>query len=215
MSNIGHIPAVPVEYNQKTKTIATESNSSSNATSQIANGDTQKESPNISPKESPVAIYEPSEDAAAPEVKYKVDLDKVNAMKEETDRRMIELFKNTIDTGFLKQAGGLRGVLEKLINGEKVDGLDLDIEVTEESIQKAKDDVAPGGYWSPEETSTRFMDFAKALSGGDKSKADLLIDAFKEGYAMAQEIWGGELPEISQKTYDMTLEKFEAWKNED
>lgn len=157
------------------------------------------------------AVYEPTT-TKEKEVTYNVDLEKVKAMKEETDRRMVQLFKESVDSGFLKQVGGLKGVLEKILNGEKVEG--LDIEVTDESIAQAKEDVAEGGYWSPEKTSDRFIDFAKALSGGDKSKADLLIDAFKEGYAMAEEMWGGELPEISQKTYDMTLEKFDAWVNE-
>jgi len=207
MSTIGQLPAAQVEYNQKTKTI---SNESKNETTPLVD---TKASDNT--EESPVAVYESNETSAPSEVTYQVDMDKVNSMKEETDRRMVELFKQTIDSGFLKQAGGLRGVLEKILKGEKVDGFELNIEVTDESIQKAQEDIAPGGYWSPEETSDRFMDFAKALSGGDKSKADILIDAFKEGYAMAEEIWGGELPEISQKTYDMTLEKFEAWKKED
>lgn len=157
------------------------------------------------------AVYEPNAKEEK-EVTYNVDLEKVKAMKEETDRRMVQLFKESINSGFLKQVGGLKGVLEKILNGEEVEG--LDIEVTEESIAQAKEDVAEGGYWSPEKTSDRFIDFAKALSGGDKSKAGLLIDAFKEGYAMAEEMWGGELPEISQKTYDMTLDKFDAWENE-
>ena len=39
-------------------------------------------------------------------------------------------------------------------------------------------------------------------------------DAFKKGFKQAEETWGGELPEISQKTYDAVLEKFDAWANE-
>ena len=57
-------------------------------------------------------------------------------------------------------------------------------------------------------------DFAKALSGGDVSKADLLLDAFKKGYEEATGAWGKELPEISKKTYEAVEEKFAAWKNE-
>lgn len=142
---------------------------------------------------------------------FKVDLEKVKGMKAETEQRMIDLFTNTITKGHLKQLGGLRGVLEKLINGEKLEGINL--EITEESIQQAKADIAPDGYWSPEKTSDRFLEFAKALSGDDPSKANILIDAFKKGYKEAAKIWGGELPEISKKTYDLTLEKFDAWTN--
>lgn len=142
---------------------------------------------------------------------FKVDMEKVKGMKAETEQRMIDLFTNTITKGHLKQLGGLRGVLEKLINGEKLEGINL--EITEESIQQAKADIAPDGYWSPEKTSDRFLEFAKALSGDDPSKANILIDAFKKGYKEAAKIWGGELPEISKKTYDLTLEKFDAWTN--
>ena len=39
-------------------------------------------------------------------------------------------------------------------------------------------------------------------------------EAFKKGFKQAEETWGGELPEISQKTYDAVLEKFDAWANE-
>lgn len=140
---------------------------------------------------------------------YKPDIEKINNMKAETDQRMIDLFTNTVSHGFLKQLGGLRGALEKILKGEKVEG--LDIQVTEENILKAKEDVAPGGYWSPESTSDRLLEFAKALSGDDPSKAKMLTDAVKKGFELAKEVWGDELPEISKKTYDLTLEKFENW----
>lgn len=142
---------------------------------------------------------------------YKPDLEKIKSMKAETDQRMIELFSTTISGGHLKQLGGLRGALERILKGEKVEG--LDIQITEESIQKAQEDIGPGGYWSPEKTSDRFLEFAKALSGNDPSKAKLLTDAVKKGFKQAEEMWGGELPEISKKTYELTLKKFEDWAN--
>ena len=83
-----------------------------------------------------------------------------------------------------------------------------------EKIAQAQKDVAEGGYWSAEETSTRFLEFAQALSGGDPSKAEALKNAFIEGYKQAEEIWGGELPELSKKTYELTLDKFDNWKTE-
>ena len=52
-----------------------------------------------------------------------------------------------------------------------------------------------------------------ALTGGDPDKVDSMIDAFKKGYAQAEETWGGKLPEISQKTYDAVLDKFEKIKS--
>ncbi len=82
-----------------------------------------------------------------------------------------------------------------------------------ETIAKAKEDISEDGYWGVNQTSDRIVDFAIALSGGDTSKADMLLDAFKEGYEKATGTWGKDLPDISSKTYDAVLVKFEAWKN--
>lgn len=52
--------------------------------------------------------------------------------------------------------------------------------VDEETQKQAQADIAEDGYWGVEQTSDRILDFAKALSGNDPEKADLLIDAFKK-----------------------------------
>ncbi len=78
---------------------------------------------------------------------------------------------------------------------------------------QAQKDIAEDGYWGVEQTSDRILDFAKALSGNDPEKADLLLDAFKKGYAEATKSWGDNLPDISSRTYDAVVEKFNAWKN--
>jgi hypothetical protein len=82
-----------------------------------------------------------------------------------------------------------------------------------ETIKKAQEDIAEDGYWGVNQTSDRIVDFAIALSGGDTSKADMLLGAFKKGYEQATGTWGKDLPEISSKTYDAVLDKFEQWKN--
>ena len=89
-----------------------------------------------------------------------------------------------------------------------------DYTVTEAAKLQAQEDISENGYWGVEQTSQRILDFAKALSGGDVSKADLLLDAFKKGYKEATGAWGKELPEISKKTYEAVEEKFAAWKEE-
>ena len=89
-----------------------------------------------------------------------------------------------------------------------------DYTVDEAAKKKAQEEISEDGYWGVKQTSDRILDFAKALSGNDVSKADLLLDAFKKGFREATKTWGKELPDISQKTYDAVLEKFDAWKNE-
>lgn len=78
---------------------------------------------------------------------------------------------------------------------------------------QAQKDIADDGYWGVEQTSDRIIDFAKALSGGDSAKADKMIAAFQKGFEQATKSWGKKLPDISQRTYDAVMKKFDAWKN--
>ena len=39
-------------------------------------------------------------------------------------------------------------------------------------------------------------------------------DAFKKGYKQAEKQWGGKLPDISKRTYDAVMEKFDKIKEE-
>lgn len=88
-----------------------------------------------------------------------------------------------------------------------------DFTVSADVKAQAQADIAEDGYWGVEQTSDRILDFAKALAGNDPEKADEMLEAFKKGYEEATKSWGDELPDISKRTYDAVLEKFEAWKN--
>lgn len=88
-----------------------------------------------------------------------------------------------------------------------------DFTVSADVKAQAQADIAEDGYWGVEQTSDRILDFAKALSGGDADKADELLKAFQKGFKQATASWGKELPDISQRTYDAVLKKFDAWKN--
>ena len=79
---------------------------------------------------------------------------------------------------------------------------------------QAQADIAEDGYWGVKQTSDRIIDFAKALSGGDSEKMNKMVDAFKKGFEMATRTWGGKLPDISQRTYDAVIEKFDQWQKE-
>lgn len=87
------------------------------------------------------------------------------------------------------------------------------LKVDQATINQAKKDTAEDGYWGVKQTSDRILDFAKALSGGDSSKADELLNAFKKGFEQATRAWGDKLPQLCQDTYDAVVEKFTAWKN--
>ena len=79
---------------------------------------------------------------------------------------------------------------------------------------QAQADIAEDGYWGVEQTSDRILDFAKALTGGDPDKIEEMRDAFEKGFKQATDTWGDELPDISKKTYEATMEKFDKWAEE-
>ena len=74
---------------------------------------------------------------------------------------------------------------------------------------QAQADIAEDGYWGVEQTSSRIIDFANALTGGDPDKIEDMRAAFQKGYKQAEKTWGGSLPDISQRTYDAVMEKFD------
>lgn len=89
-----------------------------------------------------------------------------------------------------------------------------DFTVTPEVKAQAQADIAEDGYWGVEQTSDRIVSFARALSNDNPEYADKLIAAFKKGFDQATKAWGQKLPDISQRTYDAVLEKFDKWVNE-
>nr|MCR4955120.1 hypothetical protein [Lachnospiraceae bacterium] len=86
--------------------------------------------------------------------------------------------------------------------------------VTEAAKTKAQELISEDGYYGVEQTSQRILDFAKALSGNDVSKAEELLDAFKDGFKQATKSWGKDLPDICQDTYKAVEKKFDQWVNE-
>lgn len=74
---------------------------------------------------------------------------------------------------------------------------------------QAQADIAEDGYWGVNATSDRIVDFAVALAGDDPEKLEEMRAAFQKGFDQATETWGGQLPDISQRTYDAVMEKFD------
>lgn len=87
------------------------------------------------------------------------------------------------------------------------------VEVDDETRAQAKKDIAEDGYWGVVQTSERLVSFAKALSGGDPSKADLMIKAVKKGFEQAEKAWGGKLPSLCKDTVNRTISKLEEWRD--
>ena len=88
------------------------------------------------------------------------------------------------------------------------------LEIPKETVEEAQKAIGEGGYYSPENTATRILDFAKGLSNGDAGKFNLLKDVVEKGFAAAGEQLGGKLPDISNQTYDLVRQKFADWAKE-
>lgn len=115
----------------------------------------------------------------------------------------------------------LRGIVEKMMTQQgstigKADDIwsflaKGDFTVNAETKAQAQADIADDGYWGVTQTSDRMFDFAKALAGDDPEKMEEMKNAFKKGFEQATKTWGGALPDISQRTYEATLAKFDNW----
>lgn len=128
--------------------------------------------------------------------------------------------KNTIDSlrrDSEKAFSYLRRIVEEMLKrqGKTLNSLNADelIEVDETARLEAAELIGENGELGVEAVSQRIVDFAIALSGGDKSKLDTLRKAIDQGFREAEKILGG-LPEISKKTHSMIMEKLDTWENE-
>lgn len=84
-----------------------------------------------------------------------------------------------------------------------------------QSVSEAQAAIAEDGEWGVKAVSDRIVQFAIAISGGDKSKYETLKASIEKGFQQAAKALGGELPGISQETYKETMRKLEAWKNDE
>lgn len=158
-------------------------------------------------------------DTAAGVIYEKSSSDKSSSSQKTQNSALIAKMKADSDS----RISQLRGIVEQMMSKQgaaigKADDMwsflaGGDFTVSADVKAQAQADIAEDGYWGVNQTSDRILDFAKALSGNDKSKAQELADAFKKGFDQATKAWGGKLPDISQQTYDKVLEKFDSWMN--
>lgn len=147
-------------------------------------------------------IFE-GKDLKNPEARQAI-IDKLKADQEAQQKKLLDIVRKTI-SGQGNAIASADDMWKFLASGN--------FTVDAKTKAQAKKDIAEDGYWGVEQTSDRILDFAKALSGNDPKQADKLLNAFKKGFDQATKAWGKKLPDISQRTYDAVVKKFEAWKN--
>lgn len=152
------------------------------------------------------AVYESS--SKTTKATYKQNTAIVDKLKADADARSAQL-KSLVEKMITKQGqtiGTADDMWKFLASGN--------FTVDAATKAQAQEDISEDGYWGVEQTSDRILDFAKALTGGDPDLIDKMQKAFEKGFSAATKSWGKELPEISQKTYDAVIEKFETWRKE-
>ncbi len=160
---------------------------------------------NASQKGENGVVYEPSKDSASvPVKKYVQNTELINKMKADAEAHTNQL-KNIVEQMMGKQSqtyGIANNDMWKFLASGK-------FEVDEATKLQAQKDISEDGYWGVKQTSSRILDFATALTGGDPSKIEDMRKAFEKGYKQAEKTWGGELPEISKQTYDAVMAGFD------
>lgn len=140
--------------------------------------------------------------------KPKVDQKTIQQLWDESEKAHAQL--KQIVTALLKRQG-LEFQEIKEINPEELKELTVD-KIAQEEAQALLEE---GGELSAAKVSDRIVEFAKAISGGDKTKYDLLKAAIDNGFEAAGIEFGEELPEICGETYKLTMEKLDVWAKED
>ena len=157
------------------------------------------------------AVYEPSKESASAstgKTTYKPDTNLINKMKADADARTAQLrsLVEKMMTGQADTYGKANDIWSFLRKGNYT--------VDPATRAQAQADIAEDGYWGVNQTSDRIIDFAKALTGGDPDKIEDMRDAFEKGFKKAGKTWGGNLPDISQRTYEAVMEKFDKMAEE-
>ncbi len=176
-----------------------------NVSTKAAEEDSSKKASSSESQNDQGVVYEASKEAGTSKTQktYTQNTDLVNKLKADAEAHAQQL-QNIVSQLMTKQGqtyNTANDIWSFLSSG--------DFTVDAATKAQAQKDIADDGYWGVEQTSDRIIDFATALTGGDPDKIEEMREAFKKGYKMAEDTWGGELPEISQRTYDAVMQKFD------
>ncbi|MAD42591.1 MAG: hypothetical protein CL623_09395 [Arcobacter sp.] len=75
---------------------------------------------------------------------------------------------------------------------------------------EAQDLVSEGGFFGIDETSARVTSFVLNMTGDNLEALQQSREGLVEGFEQAQKLFGGELPDISVKTQEKSLEVIDA-----
>ncbi len=134
--------------------------------------------------------------------------EQVQAMKDMQKQSMQNMVKQVLGQQ-IQAATGLN--LYEAFGTEDIDSILAELPEIATNPEDAKKAISEDGAWGVNAVSTRLMDMALALSGGDSEKAELLREAVQKGFDEVRGMFGSELPTVCEDTYDETMKRFDYW----
>lgn len=187
--------------NSVTDLYALEAEKKENTTSKNDTSKAEETSKNENKNENSAAVYDKSKLSADDR---KAIVAQLKADQEKRQSQLTDLVHNMLNTQ-TNTFGEANNIWQFLAKGNYT--------VDAATQKKAQEAISEDGYWGVKQTSDRILSFATALAGNDTKQLEKMRDAFLKGYEKAEKTWGGKLPEISKKTYDAVLEKFDKLMN--
>ncbi len=157
---------------------------------------------------SPAIVYTPSESDPVRGYEKNAHVynkQKIEALKADAERSFQSL-RDTVKAMLEKQGLVYEDVLKAVKEGKKVE-----VKVDEATQAQAQAAIAEDGHWGVKKTAERIIEFAKTISNDNPQLYDKLVASIKEGFEAAKSAFGGELPEISQKTYEAVMAGLDEW----
>lgn len=78
--------------------------------------------------------------------------------------------------------------------------------ISQLSVEEASDLISTDGYFGVDKTSQRIIDFVMRGAGDDIDRLRAGREGILRGFAEAEKLWGGKLPDISYDTLAKSLE---------
>lgn len=145
--------------------------------------------------------------------------DQLQALKDEQDATMLNLMIQILTANNEKLQNWYdegKGILN--FGGIKIDASRFALPSVATNPEDAAKAVADGGEWSVGAVSDRIFGLAELFAGGDPEKLEEMRAAVEQGFKEAGMAWKdatgkSNMPDITQKTYDEIMGRFDSAKN--
>ena len=144
--------------------------------------------------------------------------DQVQALQDEIDANenaMLNLMIQALqDSNDNLQSWFDEGIGILNFDGVQIDASRFAMPEVATNAEDAAKAVADGGDWSVDAVAGRIFDLASAIAGNDPDKLAKMRSAVEDGFKQAGIVWKDKIgedkmPEITQKTYDDVMSRFD------